>query len=105
MTVSPAGMLPPRTLAPCTWNTVELPAAVLLFRVEFKRTGDPLSAPPFKLNVTEVKASDVLGVPRTSLNLTEMTAPDAVTGLTLKLNVLEGRLMWDVAGISNVPAL
>ena len=65
----------------------------------------PLSAPPFKLNVTEVKASAVLSVPPFRLNVPELKAPDPVTVPPLKLNVLLGRLNWDVAGISNVPAL
>src|SRR6266571_826190 len=101
MTVWPAGMLPPRVVEPCTWKVPLV--AVLLFRVEFKRTGDPLSAPPFKLNVKEVKASDVLIVPPFRLNVPEPKVPDPVTVPPLKLNVLG--LIWDVAGISNVPAL
>src|SRR6266446_1064468 len=105
MTISPAGMLPPRVLAPCTWNTVPLPAAALLFRVEFKRTGDPVTVPPFRLSVTELKAGDALSVPPFRLNVPELKAPDPVSVPPLKLNVAEGRLSWDVAGIANVPAL
>src|SRR6266566_4932886 len=74
MTIAPAGMLPPRVVDPCMWK-VPL-AAVLLLRVEFTRIGEPLSAPPFKLNVKEVKASAVLSVPPFRLNVPELKAPD-----------------------------
>src|SRR5436190_24346050 len=105
MTVSPAGMLPPRTLAPCTWNTVLLTAAVFLFIYTLSLHDALPISPPFKLNVTEVKASDVLSVPPFRLNVTgiKVNSRDTVTPYTV--NGLEGRLIWDVAGISNVPAL